>query len=110
MIAKDEVNAKLIRALEAAALHITGFMFCDTGSTDGTPQLAKAFFEALNMKGIISHHKWKDFSYNRNLCLDTGRRQLGNVCDYWLILDADQIMVSENGHGLAEYQLTEGAY
>ncbi len=105
MIAKDEANDRLKPCLQAAALHITGYVFCDTGSTDGTPKVAKSIFDFLNLKGKIMHHKWKDFAYNRNLCLEDGHRLLGNECDYWLLLDADQIMVSEEGLTLAELDM-----
>ena len=101
---------KLIPALEAAALHITGYMFCDTGSLDGTPNLAKMFLKKLKIAGKIENHVWKDFSYNRNLCLTAGRRWLANMCDYWLLLDADQIMISEDDISLAELELTNAAY
>lgn len=109
MIAKNEARSKLLTTLEAASLHITGYMFCDTGSTDGTPKLAKAFFQMLNIKGRVEHHQWRDFSYNRNLCLAAGR-SLAHMCDYWLLLDADQIMVSEDDISLAELPLSEASY
>jgi hypothetical protein len=97
MIAKDEADDRLIPTLQGAALHITGYMFCDTGSTDGTPELAKSIFDYFGLKGKIAHHTWKDFAHNRNLCLDEGKRLLGDVCDYWVLLDADQIMKSDDG-------------
>ncbi|KAG7668404.1 hypothetical protein KSW81_002290 [Nannochloris sp. 'desiccata'] len=110
MIAKDEANDRLVPALQAAAVHITGYMFCDTGSTDGTPELAKSIFDYFNLKGKVAHHSWKDFAHNRNYCLEDGKRLMGNKCDYWLLLDADQIMVAEEGFGLAELELKDSAY
>jgi hypothetical protein len=110
MIAKDEANDRLIPTLQGAALHITGYMFCDTGSTDGTPKLAKSIFDYFHLKGKIAHHTWKDFSHNRNLCLEDGQRLMGDVCDYWLLLDADQIMVSEQGGSLSNLILKDSAY
>ena len=101
MIAKNEADKLLVQSLRASVLHVTGFMFCDTGSTDATPQLAH---------GHIEHHEWKDFSYKRNLCLEAGKRLLGSSCDYWLLLDADQLMVSSNGTGLAELNLDQTSY
>jgi hypothetical protein len=105
MIAKDEANDRLGPCLHAAALHITGYVFCDTGSTDNTPKLAKSIFGYYNLKGKFLNHKWKDFAHNRNLCLEDGQRLLGKECDYWLLLDADQIMVAEEGFGLRELEL-----
>jgi hypothetical protein len=105
MIAKDEANDRLIPSLQAAALHITGYVFCDTGSTDGTPKLAKSIFDYFKLAGKVVHHRWKDFAHNRNLCLEDGQLLLGDKCDYWLLLDADQIMVSEEGISLAELDM-----
>jgi len=110
MIAKDEANDRLVPTLQAAAVHITGYMFCDTGSTDGTPKLAKSIFGYFNLKGKVANHNWKDFSHNRNYCLEDGKRLMGNKCDYWLLLDADQIMVAEEDFGLAELELQNSAY
>jgi hypothetical protein len=110
MIAKDEANDRLIPTLQAAAIHITGYVFCDTGSTDGTPELAKSIFDYFNLEGKIVHHTWKDFAHNRNYCITEGKRLLGNQCDYWLLLDADQFMVNEESYGLAELELKDSAY
>jgi hypothetical protein len=110
MIAKDEANKLLVPALKAAAFHITGYMLCDTGSTDGTPNVTESLFSSLNITGAVEHHEWKDFAHNRNLCIDAGQRLLGDVCDYWLLLDADQIMVSTEYISLSELELTEPAY
>ncbi|KAL4536609.1 hypothetical protein Ndes2437B_g06021 [Nannochloris sp. 'desiccata'] len=110
MIAKDEAKKLLVPALKAAALHVTGYMLCDTGSTDGTPNVTQSTFDRLNITGAIEHHEWKDFSSNRNMCIESGQRLLSDVCDYWLLLDADQIMVSTEDISLSELELTEPAY
>jgi hypothetical protein len=41
-----------------------------TGSKDGTPKLAEKFFKKAGVPGTVAHHKWKDFSANRNLCIE----------------------------------------
>ena len=110
MIAKNEAKKLLLPALKAAAFHITGYILCDTGSTDGTPEVAESLFNKLNITGVVEHHEWKDFSHNRNLCLESGQRLLGDVCDYWLLLDADQIMISPEDISIAELELNEPAY
>lgn len=110
MIAKDEANKLLVQSLRAAVLHVSGYMSCDTGSTDATPRLAQTFFDLFNISGAVEEHEWKDFSHNRNLCLEAGRRRLGAACDYWLLLDADQLMVSSNGTSLTELDLHESSY
>ena len=112
MIAKNEARRKLIPALLAAAPHITGYMFCDTGSTDHTPELARHIFDILGIPGAVDHHVWKDFSSNRNLCMEKGLELLGSgMCQYWLLLDADQIMVSTDGLTfLSELKLTADFY
>lgn len=109
MIAKNEA-VNLNEMLPAAAPHVSGWFVCDTGSTDGTPELVKSFFKRRNTPGEVAHHQWRDFSYNRNLCLREGLRIMKNKCKYWLILDADQIFVSEAGTALTAMPLKKDAY
>jgi tetratricopeptide (TPR) repeat protein len=110
MIAKDE--AKLLNeTLSAAAPHLSSWMVCDTGSTDGTPELATAVLSgAHGVPGVVERHAWKDFAHNRNECLQAGYRVMGSTCDYWLLLDADQVLVAENGTNLATLGIRADAY
>jgi hypothetical protein len=65
---------------------IDTWVICDTGSTDGTPELVLDAFEGI--PGQLFHDQWQDFGVNRTLMLE---RACGRA-DYLLILDADDIV------------------
>jgi GR25 family glycosyltransferase involved in LPS biosynthesis/glycosyltransferase involved in cell wall biosynthesis len=65
---------------------IDTWVICDTGSTDGTPELVQ---EALaGIPGELFIDEWQDFGTNRTLALERARGK----ADYLLLLDADQIL------------------
>lgn len=110
IIAKNEEDG-IIETLEAALPHISGWMVCDTGSTDNTTFVVEEFFKnEKHIKGQIVHHKWKNFSHNKNLCMKAARDILGSWCDYLLILDADQILKYDDEINLSKMSLTDDAY
>jgi tetratricopeptide (TPR) repeat protein len=108
MIAKNEMT-NLAESLTAAAPHISGWIMCDTGSTDGSQAFVERFFAVWNISGQVVQHNWKNFAENRNLCLQAGRALL-RECDFWLLLDADQVMVSTDGLQLGALGLNKDAY
>src|SRR5690349_10675613 len=87
MIVKDEA-AIIERALEAAAPHIGCYVICDTGSTDGTPDLIKRIFDAYGVPGEIVHTTFVNFEQARNEALDAARAS-DLEYDYLLFCDAD---------------------
>lgn len=91
MIVKNE--SKIIcRMLDSVVDIIDTFCICDTGSDDNTIDVIQQFFDAKNIKGKIFTENFKDFSYNRNLCL---QKSYG-MSDYILLLDADMLLVLNN--------------
>ena len=108
MIAKDEseVIKETIRSLEH---EIAGYIVCDTGSTDGTQDIVREEFRRMRVKGYVRQHTWMNFSHNRNLCLEDGLELMGKDCDFWLVLDADQVLVNK-GVRLWQYDLASDAY
>ena len=109
MIVKNEENNvdTLIKSLQS---HINGFCVCDTGSTDSTLARMKQSFHEIKVKGEFVKHKWRNFAYNRNLCLKYGEVKLRDMCEYWLILDADQVLISSENVTLKDLQLDKDAY
>ena len=61
------------------------WVISDTGSTDTTKEIIKAFFEKKNIPGELVEHEWRDFSYNRNKALECAYQKT----DYLFIFDAD---------------------
>jgi len=84
MIVKDE--AHIIReTLDAVLPYIDYWVVSDTGSTDGTQELIREYFEQHHIDGELYQDDWVDFSTNRNLAL----KHCEGKCEYVLVFDAD---------------------
>ncbi len=99
MIVRNE-RAVIERCLNAALPLFDAAVICDTGSTDGTPELAHAFLSGAGIPFGLFHHPWHDFGTNRTAAL---REATGFVQErgwpleqtYWLLLDADlELMIT----------------
>jgi tetratricopeptide (TPR) repeat protein len=64
-------------------------VIADTGSTDGTQDLAREIMK--DIPGELIERPWKDFAHNRNQALEIARPR----GDYILVLDADDVLVVE---------------
>ena len=82
MIVRDE-SAVIERCLESVRPLIDAWVICDTGSTDGTPELIERVLSGV--PGELHHRPWRDFGWNRTelMALAAGS------ADYLLLLDAD---------------------
>ena len=88
MIVRDE-EATLARCLEAAQPFVDEIVIVDTGSQDGTIEIAERF------GARIIHEVWEDdFSAARNRSLEEAR------CEWILTLDADEVISPEAGAAL----------
>lgn len=96
MIVKNESRI-IERLLNSTKGIIDCLSICDTGSTDNTVEIIKAYMKAHNIPGKVYQHEWKNFGYNRSLsaamALET-IKELGFSPDstYFLLLDADMIL------------------
>tara|TARA_Y100001972_G_scaffold106592_1_gene135119 strand:- start:400 stop:1677 length:1278 start_codon:yes stop_codon:yes gene_type:complete len=91
MIVKDESH--IIReCLESVSTYIDRYDITDTGSTDGTQQIIKDFFEEKGIPGTIHQSDWKGFGKSRTESLDNAKE---NGADYALIIDADDYLTGE---------------
>ena len=89
MIVKNESHC-VEECLKSVRDIISYWVICDTGSSDNTEEVVR---KALNgIPGEYHNHKWKDFSYNRNLALSLSRKH----CDYSFFMDADDVFVKNN--------------
>lgn len=87
MIVKDEA-AIIERALNAAAPHVGCYVICDTGSTDGTPEIIRRVFERHGVPGEVVHTEFRHFEQARNEALEAARAS-SFTYDYLLFGDAD---------------------
>jgi tetratricopeptide (TPR) repeat protein len=84
MIVKEEASY-IEDCIKSALPIIDEIIVIDTGSADGTAEIAKKY------GGKIFHHKWQDsFSAARNVYIEHA------VMDWIFVLDADEMVDSEN--------------
>ena len=80
MIVKDEIKV-IERCLNSIKDSINYWVICDTGSTDGTQDCIKKYFEDNNIQGELHEVQWKNFGYNRTLVFEKAK----NKGDYYLV-------------------------
>lgn len=85
MIVKNEAKV-IARALASAMPHIDYWIICDTGSTDGTPDIVQSMLG--HIPGELHHTAWKNFGHNRTEVLRLARQKT----DYSIVMDADMIL------------------
>ena len=91
MIVKNEA-ANLPRLLESVADHVTCYAILDTGSTDGSPDLIRTFFEERDIPGAVYTGEFGDYSQARNDALELARATPLDF-DALLLVDADMELV-----------------
>jgi len=82
MIVKDE-SAVIERCLRSVRPLVDTWVICDTGSTDGTPELIHSLL--TDLPGQLHHRPWQDFGHNRSELMELAQ----GAADYLLLLDAD---------------------
>lgn len=93
MIVKDEAHV-IERCLSSVVPVIDYWVIVDTGSTDGTQEKIKDFFDRNNIPGELHEVPWVDFGTNRSKALELAQK---TGYDYSLMIDADEILVFDPG-------------
>ena len=90
MIVRDEAHV-VAETLAAVAAHLDHWVVVDTGSTDGTQDVVRAFFADVGIPGELHERPWRDFGTNRTeaLALAAGK------ADYTWVIDADDLVVGD---------------
>ena len=104
MIVKNESHI-ITKTLENLCSYVEfdAYFISDTGSTDNTMDLIRAFFKERGIPGHIEQVSWRDFGFNRTLSL----QMAFNKTDYLFIFDADD---SIHGDFRMPSELTHDAY
>jgi glycosyltransferase involved in cell wall biosynthesis len=101
VMAKNEAHV-LARCLASARSMVQTWLVLDTGSTDGTGDVAR---EAMkDLPGEVVERPWKGFGASRTELLELAR----NRADYTLVLDADDALEHPDGARFPE--LDQPAY
>lgn len=90
MIVKNETDV-LKDCFDSVKDHIDYWIVCDTGSTDGTQQYIKHYFEKEGIPGELHQHEWEDFGTNRSKAMEIAEQK----ADYILVIDADDKLDGE---------------
>jgi glycosyltransferase involved in cell wall biosynthesis len=93
MIVKNEAHV-IGRCLATVRPLIDAWVISDTGSTDGTQALIRELL--ADIPGTLLERQWVDFAHNRTEVLEASR----GLCDYTLIIDADDMLEIEDGFAL----------
>ena len=95
MIVKDEAEM-LPRCLEAVSPFVDEMIIVDTGSTDGTPEIAEGY------GAKVVHEPWRQsFAAARNRSIEEASG------DWLIILDADEVLSPDAGRSLREISKDE---
>ena len=88
IIVKNE--AKVIeRMLNSVYPILDYYVVIDTGSTDGTQDIIRKFFEEKNIPGEVIDHPWKNFEDARNTAL----KAVEGKADFGFWIDADEQLI-----------------
>lgn len=89
MICKNESHV-ILRLLNSVAPIIDYWCIVDTGSTDGTQDIIRKFFDEQKIPGELLEIEWKDdFSYARNIALEGVEPHV----DYGFWVDCDEELI-----------------
>ena len=91
LIVKNENVAHFRECLESVAPFIDYYCICDNGSTDGTQEFIKEFFDEKGIEGEVHNVEWVNFGHNRTECLE----KLHSKTEYIVMIDADDRIVGK---------------
>lgn len=92
IIVKNEANV-IERMLNTVWPILDYYVVVDTGSTDGTQDIVRKFFEQKGIPGEVIDHPWKNFEDARNTALEACKGK----ADFGFWIDADeQLMMDPN--------------
>lgn len=89
MIVKNENTDHYRQCLESVAPLIDYYVIADNGSTDGTQQFIKDFFDAKGIEGEVHDVKWVNFGHNRTEVLEMCKGKT----EFIIMVDADDYIM-----------------
>lgn len=94
MIVRDETPV-IKRCIDSVKNIIDGYLICDTGSIDGTPEMITSYMKELNIPGRVVHEKWKNFAHGRTMMKKHAYEDpVASKHTYFCWLDADEVYLN----------------
>lgn len=90
MIVKNEAR-NMRRCLDAALPVIDSLSICDTGSSDATVAIIRAWAAEKQLPLALHQQAFVNFGHNRSLSFDLAKHSFPQA-DYCLLLDADMVL------------------
>jgi glycosyltransferase involved in cell wall biosynthesis len=83
--------------LESVAPYISYWVLQDNGSTDGTPEIVKAWVDKYKIPGLLYQVEegWVGYGWNRDHVLQTLKKQ-DHGCDWIMKMDCDEVLEVED--------------
>lgn len=109
MIVKDKshIIARTLKMLYEK-IEFDYWVISDTGSSDNTATIVQETMDELNVQGQLIHREWKDFSTNRNHCIEIVECITDYMSlDYMFFFDADDDI---HGYPIIPKTLTAPVY
>jgi glycosyltransferase involved in cell wall biosynthesis len=101
MIVKNETHV-IRRCLDSVLPLLDYALVSDTGSTDGTQEMIRSYLADKSIPGEVIERPWRNFAHNRTEALEALRRV--DWVDYVLVIDADEVLVFEEGFSPSEFK------
>jgi len=108
MISMFKNESKVIgNMLESVAPYISYWIIQDNGSTDGTPEVVKKWYEKYKIPGFMYkvEEGWVGFGWNRDHVLQKLKQQ-DHGCDWIMKMDCDETLQIDEGMDWSIFQQT----
>ena len=107
-------ESKIIeRCIENSIHYVDAVNILDTGSTDNTVEVCKAYLTASGKPFRISIHPFKNFGYSRSISFDESQnlcKELGWDANKTYVMAVDADMVLKPSPAFKDFQMTQNGY
>lgn len=100
-IVKNESHV-IKRCIDSIANIATSYLICDTGSTDGTPEIIESYMKEKGIPGKVVHKEWQNYGFNRSYAMEQFHNdEKLNSAKYVIWHDADEVFSTDRNDFLS---------